>query len=292
MFVPLRARGQVLGVLSLAVAESGRTYEERDRILAEDLAHRAAVAVDNARLYRDMGETAENLRAATAAKDEFLGMVSHELRTPITTIFGNAQVLRRSADRISQEDRDIAMADIESEAARLQQIIDNMFVLARLESGITPELEPILVQRGLERIAGEHQRRHPHRDVRLHVEPALDPAVGALVYFDQIVRNFLTNAEKYSAPGEPIDVHAEHGDGEVVIRIQDRGVGIGAEGHELFTAYYRSPRTASHVSGAGIGLAVCKRLVEAQSGRVWARSREGGGSEFGFALPTDREAMS
>jgi K+-sensing histidine kinase KdpD len=288
IFVPLRARGQVLGVLTLVVGESGRRYEERDRILAEDLANRAAVAVDNARLFREMEVTTADLKRATAAKDEFLGMVSHELRTPITTIFGNAQVLRRIGDRIESSDRAAAILDIEAEAARLQQIIDNMFVLARVESGANDDMEPILVHRELDRLASEHMRRYPHRDVRVRVEPELDPALGAHVYFDQILRNLLSNAEKYSPPSEPVEVEARHGDRVIEVIVLDRGAGVETENETLFDAFYRAPGTA-HVSGAGIGLTVCKRLVEAQGGTIWARQREGGGSEFGFALPMDGE---
>jgi PAS domain S-box-containing protein len=290
MIVPLRARNQTIGVLSLITAESSRRFGMSDLVVAEELGRRAGIAVDNARLYQDAQRSADELRRANAAKDEFLGLVSHELRTPITTIYGNAQVLRSRAQHLDEETRDMALADVEQEADRLHRIIDNMLVLARAEAQRNVQTEPLLLQHAIARVVDAHKHRYPDRAVTIDSPADLPPVAAEPTYFEQVLTNLLNNAEKYSPPGRPIHVTATREDGDIAIRVLDRGRGIDREEASLiFTAFYRSSRTSQEASGAGIGLAVCKRLVEAQGGRVWAAPREDGGTEVGFALPLESE---
>lgn len=231
-------------------------------------------------------ETMEELRRASDAKDEFLGLVSHELKTPITTILGNAEVLQRRADELDDESRTGAYADIHDEADRLHRIIDNLLVLARLEQGGQLEREPLLVRRLVERIVHEHQRRHPYRPINVRAEVGPTPIVAEPSYIEQVLRNLLSNAEKYSAPTMAIDVVIARTGDELELAVLDRGSGFPEdEADRLFTPFYRSPTAAMRADGVGIGLAVCKRLIEALGGRVWARRRDGGGADIGFALP-------
>jgi PAS domain S-box-containing protein len=281
--VPLKDdAGEVIGWLGATIDIHGRKQaEERQRELAEA----------NQSLLEESQRTAEELRRANLAKDEFLSMVSHELRTPITTIFGNAQILRRDPE-LPREARDSALGDIAQEASRLQQMIDNMFVLARAEAGQAPSPEPVLLRRIGERLVAAHRVRHPGRTISVHVAESTPPASAEPSYTEQILRNLLTNAEKYSPGSEPIEITIESGDGEVIVRVLDRGRGIDeSELDQVFTAFYRSPRTSGLASGGGIGLAVCKRLVESQGGRIWLAARAGGGTEAGFALPVAEEAL-
>ena len=123
-------------------------------------------------------------------------------------------------------------------------------------------------------------------------ESPLPPASAEPTYAEQVLRNLLSNAEKYSPSGAPVEIHAARDGGNIVIRVLDRGRGIDkSETDQVFTAFYRSPRTSELASGAGIGLAVCRRLIEAQGGRTWVSPREGGGMEAGFTLPVAEEAM-
>jgi two-component system sensor histidine kinase KdpD len=122
---------------------------------------------------------------------------------------------------------------------------------------------------------------------RIQMQDGIDlPAVaGDATYVEQVVRNLLSNAAKYSPPGAPVEVRLEDADDEVVVRVLDHGRGFRtAESEDLFELFYRSPATAAQASGAGIGLFVCRRLITAMGGRIWARPRPGGGAEFGFAL--------
>lgn len=241
---------------------------------------------DRKRTEEDLLVAAAELERANAAKDEFLGLVSHELKTPITTIFGNAQVLRARGTELTDEDRTGALDDIVGEAGRLHRIIDNLLVLARLEQGQEIEVEPLLVRRIAAKVAAEHRQHHPERDVRVTIAEERMAVDGQQVYMEQVIRNLLSNAEKYSPTDEPIDLEVGRDGNELVVFVRDRGRGfVEGEAEKVFEPFYRSPQARQRASGVGIGLAVCKRLIEAQGGRMWARSREGGGAELGFALP-------
>ena len=164
--------------------------------------------------------------------------------------------------------------------------------LERLETLITAAGHPApqriglsATQRPLSAIAAYLGGVGPDREVTIDCPADLPPVAAEPTYFEQVLTNLLNNAEKYSPPGRPVQVTATHDDGRIAIRVLDRGRGIEPEEAErIFTAFYRSSRTSHEASGAGIGLAVCKRLVEAQGGNVWAAPREDGGTEVGFAL--------
>jgi PAS domain S-box-containing protein len=284
--VPVVARGSIIGAMSFSTAESSRTYDWNDVELAVEIGRRAGLAIDNARLYRDAQVTLAELRRANDAKDEFLGLVSHELKTPITTILGNAKVLHDKRDRISEGDQDLALADIAHEAERLHSIIENLLVLARLERGQQIEMEPLLIERFVERIVREHMRTIPARKITITSDAANAPALAEAGYSEQVLRNLLSNAEKYSPRDQPIDVAITASNSTIKISVRDRGEGLDAEEAErIFEPFYRSPRVVDRAQGVGIGLSVCRRLVEAQSGRIAAGPAAGGGTEFWFTLP-------
>jgi PAS domain S-box-containing protein len=227
-----------------------------------------------------------DLAAANAAKDEFLGLVSHELKTPITTILGNAYVLEKRGELVDEASRLQALRDIHHDADRLHRIIDNLLVLARVEQGQQIETEPMIVGRLIERLVAEHRRQHPEREINVINEGDRRPVTASPFHVEHVFRNLLSNAEKYSPDRAPIEIRIVRTDHEVSVSVLDRGGGIHEhERDAVFTAFYRSPRTADRAAGIGIGLAVCKRLIEAEGGRIWTAAREGGGSEFGFAFP-------
>ncbi|MGB2695618.1 MAG: PAS domain S-box protein [Dehalococcoidia bacterium] len=231
----------------------------------------------------------ERLRRASEAKDEFLGLISHELRTPITTIYGGARLLRtRSAD-LDQESLSMVFTDIEGEAERLHRLVEDLLVLSRLELDQCVATEPVLLRHVAAKSADASRKRG--RDVRVDVPADLPPVAAAPTYLEQVLRNLLSNGEKYSPAGQPIEITARRvQDNGVVIAVSDRGAGVPPEDAErIFERFYRSMHTAKHVGGAGIGLTVCKRLVEAQSGRIWAEPREGGGLTVNFTLPLFEE---
>ena len=241
---------------------------------------------DRARVEDSLRATAEALRASNAVKDEFLGLVSHELRTPVTTIFGNARLLRDKGTRLSATNLESMVGDIAGEAERLLGVVENLLLLTRLESGIHPDPEPQVLAHVTRIVLDSFQRRHPERAIELTGEPRHLIVEADRPYLELILENLLSNAVKYSPADSPIEVSINATKSEGQVLVLDRGIGLeGTDADQLFSAFYRSDGARSQASGLGIGLAACKRVVESLGGRVWAKARSGGGSEFGFALP-------
>lgn len=255
---------QGTGVIFREITEKKRHEAERERLLAE-------------------------ARAANEAKDEFLGLISHELKTPITTIRGNAEILARHRKRLDDDALESALRDIDEASERLTDIIDSLLLLARIERGVVPESEPVLICRLVNRVAEEHMRRYRHRRVIVRSDGYAGPVDGSALYLEQILVNLLSNAEKYSGPHEPIEVEIKRTADEVCVTVLDRGPGINeAEVERLFEPFYRGKDILVQAPGVGVGLAVCRRLMEAQGGSMWAAARPGGGSEFSFCLPVSQ----
>ncbi len=231
-------------------------------------------------------ETTRELRASNAVKDEFLGLVSHELRTPVTTIYGNAQILRDRGDSLSESDKRTMIADVAEDSGRLLGIIENLLLLTRLGAGSQPEREPQVVDRVVRSSVEAFVRRRGGRQVTFETPPSHLIVEAERTYLELVIDNLLTNADKYSPPTAPIEVAVEGDADEARVMVRDRGIGLSAEDAEaLFTPFYRSDAAKRQANGIGIGLAVCRRVVEAHGGLIWAAPREGGGAEFGFALP-------
>ncbi len=224
-------------------------------------------------------------RAARAARDAFLGVLSHELRTPITTIYGGSELLERG---LEESRRDEVMADIRIESERLARLVEDLLVMTRIERG-TVEIsdEPILVQRLLPSVIHAFNNQWPDVKVTLNLSERLSAVRGDPTYVEQVVRNLLTNGVRYGRATETgIEIVAEEREGEVCIRVRDHGPGLGdSNPDKLFELFYRSDAARSVPGGAGIGLFVCRNLVEAMGGTIWAITLAGGGAEFGFTLP-------
>jgi PAS domain S-box-containing protein len=241
---------------------------------------------DRARAEESLRATAEALRASNAVKDEFLGLVSHELRTPVTTIFGNARLLRDRGQQLADSDRESMVVDIAGEAERLLGVVENLLLLTRLESGIHPDPEPQVLAHVTRMVIDSFARRHPNRTVELIGEPRHLIVEADRPYLELILENLLSNAAKYSPPEAPIEVEIRATSSEAQVFVLDRGIGLAATDMEqLFSAFYRSEAARNQSAGLGIGLAACKRVVESLGGSIWAHPRKGGGAEFGFALP-------
>lgn len=281
--VPIPRRGRGIGLLEVDSTEPA-AFDDADADLLETVARALAGPIDLAARY-----AAE--RRGRRLRDAFTGMVSHELRTPITTIFGMSQILRQRYDTLDDEARRHLIADVESEADRLRRLVDDLLILGRAEGGQIDLLhEPIVIGHVLRRAIADESRRWPEHRFSTAVADGLPIVLGEETYVEQIVRNLLSNAAKYSPPGSEIGLSAAPGEGFVEVRVTDTGIGIpdGPEG-QLFDLYYRSAEATLAAPGAGIGLFVCRELLSAMGGRIWARRREEGGSEFGFTLPVERE---
>jgi two-component system sensor histidine kinase KdpD len=210
--------------------------------------------------------------------------MSHELRTPVTTIIAGSRLLGRSTT-LEPGDAEL-VDDIAFEANRLHRLIDDLLVLSRVERGnLVLAAEPVHLGHLVDRVVAHEQRRWAETTFRMTPRTSHEVIDGEETYVEQVLRNLLSNAAKYSPVGTEVDVVVERVGDEVIVRVLDQGSGVGAEElGDLFSLFYRSPTTAATASGAGIGLFVCDRLIRAMGGRIWARRRPTGGSEFGFAL--------
>ena len=279
---PLRARGRTLGTITLFYGESGRRYRPADLALVEDLARRAALAIDNARLYRAAQE-------ASRIKDEFLATVSHELRTPLNAVFGWTRMLRTRA--LDSETAAQALETIERNARLQAQIIEDILEVSRIITGklrlsVGPvELAPIL-EAAIEsvRLAVDAKR--------IVLDVFLDPQAG-LVSGDperlqQVVWNLLSNAIKFTPEEGRVEVRLMHASPHARILVKDTGKGIPPEFLPFVFDRFRQAdsSTGRRFGGLGLGLAIVRHLVELHGGTVSAESSgEGKGATFLVELP-------
>jgi PAS domain S-box-containing protein len=228
-------------------------------------------------------EREQRLREALAVKEEFLGMVSHELRTPLTVILGLANVVARNDSSHDQVQRTVL--EIRESAEHLASLLESMLVLARVGEE-PPELEPILLDRVALRAIERHREVFPKRKVSLKVETDTPLVDGHEPWIIQVISNMLGNAEKYTPAKGRIAVIVETDDANVCLRVLDEGRGIAEEDKpHIFESFYRAAHAVKESGGLGLGLAVCKRLIDLQGGEVWADTRAQGGAEVGFSLP-------
>jgi PAS domain S-box-containing protein len=264
----------------LKVDRTARWFEMRRYGAASTKANGHEAQAPSVVVLRDVTQA----RSARAARDAFLGVLSHELRTPITTIYGGSELLQRELEPGRREE---IISDIRIESERLARLVEDLLVMTRVERG-TVEIgeEPILVQRLLPSVVQAFTAQWREVKVSLDIGPRLYAVRGDPTYVEQVVRNLLTNAVRYGAATDTgVDIKANEEDGEVVVRVLDRGAGFGdTDPERLFELFYRSAAARAVPGGAGIGLFVCRHLVEAMGGRIWARPRDGGGSEFAFSL--------
>ncbi len=225
-------------------------------------------------------------RQGQGLREAFLSLLSHELRTPVTTIYAGATVLGRPSGGLTDELRAEILADVGAEADRLYRLVEDLLVLARFDEGIPLGLEPNLLQRLVPQVVEQEQGRWPHVQFEISAAADLPTVSGDETAIVQVIRNLCTNAAKYSPVGSTIEVRLDSTAEAVRVRVLDRGSGIREqEAAHLFDPFYRSPATAAMAGGAGIGLYVCRRLVDAMGGQIWGRPRPDGGSEFGIELP-------
>ena len=243
------------------ITERRRVEEQRDDLLIEE-------------------------RRAAEFREAFIDVISHELRTPITTILGLTQILARPG-RVDGEVTSAAMLeDVRAESERLHRLVEDLLVLSRAERGrLVIEAEPLQPRHLIESIAYHEAAELPSISIETTLDLDLPIVAGEATYVEQVLRNLLGNAAKYTPPGTRVVIDARRRDDVVEIRVCDDGPGV-PEGSlpRIFDLFYRDPASSKAVSGSGIGLFVCRSLVEAMGGRMWAERRPEGGSEFGFTL--------
>jgi signal transduction histidine kinase len=282
MIVPLVAHGHTLGAITFISAESGRHYGTDNLALAENLAGRAALAIDNARLFRAA-------RQANRLKDEFLATLSHELRTPLTSILGWAHMLR--GGQLDEESARNGLETIERNARAQTQLIDDLLDVSRIITGklrmdirqVDPEA---LIEAAIEAV-------RPAADAKsVRIQKVMDAqrvaVAGDAARLQQVVWNLLSNAIKFTPTDGHVQVRLEHKGSHTKIVVSDTGVGISREFLPLVFDRFRQAdqTTTRHYGGLGLGLAIVRHIVELHGGTVEAESSgPGQGSSFTVRLP-------
>lgn len=285
--VPLQVPGRVIGSLVLAAAESGRRFDAADFRLAQELAGRAAMAVESARLYH----AAER---ALHARDEMLSIVAHDLRNPLNAIILGVEGVLEDLPQAQLPVEYQTLQTVRVSARRMDRLIHDLLEVARIESGklrIEPHPErisfiideavammrPMAAAQGLELIS-RADRSLPH------------------VYADgsrilQVISNLMGNAIKFTPSGGKVSIEADLAGNEVLVVVSDTGAGIAPEQlPHLFARHWQGSDRDRR--GIGLGLAIAKGIIESHRGRIWVESQRGEGSRFYFTVPLPEETGS
>ena len=282
MIVPLVARGRTLGAITFATAESGRRYGRSDLAFAEDLAQRAALAVDNARLYREAQE-------ANRLKDEFLATLSHELRTPLTSILGWTNLLR--SVKFDDTTAGRALETIERNARSQKQLIDDLLDASRIITGkLRLELKPTELRSVVESACHAARPAAEAKGIELHLalERGSSRVAGDAERLQQVVWNLLSNAVKFTPERGRVEVRLARVGTQAEISVRDTGQGIRPEFLPfVFERFRQADQTTTRTHGGlGLGLAIVRHLVELHGGTVAAESAgAGAGATFKVSLP-------
>ena len=291
--VPMLREGQIVGVLVVRRLSAGDFPEETCELL-QTFASQSALAILNARLFRELEDKTRELEVVSRHKSEFLASMSHELRTPLNAVIGFSEVLLdRMFGEINERQQEY-LRDIWGSGKHLLQLLTEILDLSKVEAG-QMELESITfsVREALEDGLSMMRERAARHALRLTLD--VDPSVGFIeadeLRFKQVVLNLLSNAVKFTPDGGEVIVAARVEANEVVIAVTDTGVGVAVEDRErIFESFQQGPRAASTQEGTGLGLTLCRRIVGLMGGRMWLESELGVGSTFAFTIPFEMRA--
>jgi signal transduction histidine kinase len=271
--------------MSLFAGDEARLSAPEDLALAEELARRLAIAVENARLYAEAEQ-------AVRARDEFLAIASHELKTPLAPLLLRLQTLERlvARDQLGSIPREKLLqlfGGAEGQVLRLDGLIDDLLDLTRIRAKrFRLDTAPVDLAAVVREVLDHHRAEVLAVGCTLSVEtPAPVHGSWDRRRLEQVVANLLTNAVKY-APGSPIEVRVHGGEAEATIAVRDHGPGIPVEHQErIFRPFERAPRARGGPAGLGLGLYIVRQIVEAHGGSVTLASAPGRGTTFTVTLP-------
>jgi two-component system sensor histidine kinase KdpD len=287
VYLPLLTPQGKVGVLGVYPSQPNRLPSPDLMHLLETVANQTALAIERARLTKET-ERARLQIETEQMRSSLLSSVSHDLRTPLASITGAVSGLLQRNHNLDSRGRELAQIAYE-EAERLNRLLSNLLEMTRLESGsvkVEKEWQPLEEVVGttllrLDRLFEDHPLKTSLPD-----DLPLVPIDGVLI--EQVLNNLLENAVKYTPAGSPIELSAWAEGQEVVVAVADRGLGLPpGEEEYIFDKFYRVRPTTT--SGVGLGLAICRAIIEAHQGRIWAENRTGGGAVFRFTLPLDGE---
>jgi two-component system sensor histidine kinase KdpD len=284
LYLPLIVPTGAVGVLAVAHRETDPPLPPEQLHLLEMFANQAGLALERTGLVAKAEEARVQVEAERL-RNSLLSSVSHDLRTPLAAIAGAADMLRAGSD-LDDATRAEMTATISHEAERLNRMVANLLQVTRLESGavrLERELQPI--DEALGTALSLLETELADRDVRVDVPSTLPPVPVDGLLLEQVFANLLENACRYTPKGSPIEVSAWYEDPWLVVEVADRGPGVErGEEARVFDKFFRG---RSGAPGTGLGLTICRGIVTAHGGTIWAENRAGGGVAFRFRLPLE-----
>jgi len=290
--VPLLREDRLLGGLTVirkATGEFGPAVIE----LLRTFATQSALAIQNARLFREIADKSHQLEMASQHKSEFLANMSHELRTPLNAIIGFSEVLSERMFGDLNAKQEEYLKDIHASGQHLLSLINDILDLSKIEAGrMELELTDFNLPATLDNALTLVRERAGRRGIALHltVDEQLDQVRADERKVRQVVLNLLSNAIKFTPEGGRIEVRAKPVNGSIEVSVSDTGVGIAPEDQEAIFEEFKQVGTADKkVEGTGLGLALSRKFIELHGGKIWVTSQVGKGSTFTFTIPVRGE---
>jgi PAS domain S-box-containing protein len=289
--LPLRIRERLTGVMVLVRTFGSRRYHTANRVLHEDLAGRCALALENARLYREVVAQRDKAEKASRAKDEFVAILGHELRNPLTPVVGWTRVLKNDPAIVQNSVLAEGVAALEKNAIALTRLVDECVDMAKISEGkIQIECTPVDLNQIARATAEAVRGMAATRNLKLETELLPEPVqvLGDAMRLEQVVTNLLINAVKYTNPEGLISLRVISSDGQAELEVSDTGIGIEPAFLEQIFEPFRQGAASwlTSQSGLGLGLSIARRIVELHGGSIWAESAGlGSGSAFHVRLP-------
>ena len=284
-------RGRYIGSLIMVSFRDTQTYTDSDYRLLQAIADDIAIAFERAQLTKE-AEEARALHEADRLRSEFISSISHELRTPLTLIKGYSTSLLRQDTSWDKNTQREFLRIIDEKTDELRDLIDKLMQSAKLEAGaLKLEKEPVLIPRLSQKIVEDVTSRAKKHKFSLNFTPSFPVVDADLRCMEQVLRNLVENAVKYSPESSEIVIAGEFKADELMVSVSDSGQGISLEHQgKVFERFYRidSPLTRSK-GGSGLGLFIVKGHIEAHGGKVWLKSSIGKGSSFYFSLPLNQD---
>jgi len=284
LYLPLAASRRTLGVLGLQPTEARALDVPEQLHQLETFANQTALALERTQLAEAAQEA--QIRAETERlRSSLLSSVSHDLRTPLATITGAASSLLEGDKILDEQTQKDLLESLFEEAERLNRLVNNLLEMTRMESGtIQARKEWHVLEEVVGAALGRLTKLLRDRPVTTSLPANLPLVPIDDVLLEQVLINLLDNAVKHTPDGGPLEITAWAHDGAVTVEVADRGSGLKPGDEErVFEKFYRGPGLTSR--GAGLGLAICRGIVEVHGGRIWAENRPGGGVAFRFTIP-------
>jgi GAF domain-containing protein len=287
--IPLAREGHLIGGLTVIRKATGAFAPQTIELL-QTFATQSSLAIQNARLFREIEVKSRELQAASQHKSEFLANMSHELRTPLNAIIGFSEVLGDRLFGELNEKQDEYLRDIHASGQHLLSLINDVLDLSKIEAGrMELELAEFHLPTAIDNALVLVRERALRRGITL--EQSIDPRLGQMQGDErkvkQVLLNLLSNAIKFTPDGGRISVRAMPREASVEVSVSDTGVGIAPEEQEAIFEEFRQVGTAAKkVEGTGLGLTLSRKFIELHGGRIWVESQLGMGSTFTFTIPT------